>query len=30
MRFPRHPAVTAAAPWTAALLTLAAGVMLIA
>ena len=30
MRFLRHPAVTAATPWTAALLTLAAGVMLIA
>lgn len=30
MRFLRHPAVTATTPWTAALLTLAAGVMLIA
>lgn len=30
MRFLRHPAVTAAAPWTAALLTLAAGVLLLA
>jgi glycosyltransferase 2 family protein len=30
MRFLRHPAVTAAAPWTGAVLTLAAGVMLLA
>ena len=30
MRFLRHPAVTAAAPWTAALLTLALGVLLLA
>lgn len=30
MRFLRHPAVTAAAPWTAALLTLGAGVLLLA
>jgi glycosyltransferase 2 family protein len=30
MRSLRHPAVTAAAPWTAALLTLAAGVLLLA
>ena len=29
MRFLRHPAVTATAPWTAALLTLAAGVLLL-
>ena len=30
MRFLRHPALTAAAPWTAALLTLAVGVLLLA
>ncbi len=30
MRFLRHPAVTAVVPWTAALLTLALGVLLLA